>query len=40
MTTALTIEHDPLTLAFSLPKGCYATVLAREFCKVNPDEFS
>ena len=40
VTTQLTVGRDPLTLAFSLPKGSYATVLAREFCKVDPDELS
>jgi tRNA pseudouridine13 synthase len=40
VTTGLELRHDPLTLSFSLPKGSYATVLAREFCKVDPDLLS
>ncbi|MFB6114648.1 MAG: tRNA pseudouridine(13) synthase TruD [Halodesulfurarchaeum sp.] len=31
-----TIEHDPLSVEFRLPKGSYATVLMREFLKVSP----
>ncbi|MFW5919725.1 MAG: tRNA pseudouridine(13) synthase TruD [Halanaeroarchaeum sp.] len=31
-----TIRHDPLTLAFSLPKGSYATVVLREYLKTSP----
>ena len=38
VSTDLGIEYDPLTLRFSLPKGSYATVLAREFLKTDPDE--
>jgi len=34
--TDLGIERDPLTFEFSLPKGSYATVVLREFTKVNP----
>ncbi len=34
--TDLDLETDPLRLAFSLPKGSYATVVAREFLKVDP----
>jgi tRNA pseudouridine13 synthase len=34
--TDLGIEQDPLTFKFSLPKGSYATVVLREFTKVNP----
>ncbi|MFB6083174.1 MAG: tRNA pseudouridine(13) synthase TruD [Halorientalis sp.] len=36
--TDLSIERDPLTFAFSLPKGSYATVLLREYLKVDPAE--
>jgi tRNA pseudouridine13 synthase len=36
LTTDLTVETDPLTLSFGLPKGSYATVLLRECCKVDP----
>jgi tRNA pseudouridine13 synthase len=38
VTTDLGLDRDPLTLRFSLPKGSYATVLAREFLKVDPAE--
>ena len=31
-----TITQDPLTFAFSLPKGSYATVLLREYLKGSP----
>ena len=34
--TDLTVERDPLTLSFALPPGSYATVLLREFLKVDP----
>ncbi|AEH37467.1 tRNA pseudouridine(13) synthase TruD [Halopiger xanaduensis] len=34
--TDLTLETDPLSLSFALPKGSYATVVAREFLKVDP----
>ena len=34
--TELTLEHDPLTFSFSLPKGSYATALLREYLKVDP----
>ncbi len=34
--TDLGLERDPLTLSFALPKGSYATVVAREFLKVDP----
>ncbi|MFB6124747.1 MAG: tRNA pseudouridine(13) synthase TruD [Halanaeroarchaeum sp.] len=31
-----TVEQDPLTLRFSLPKGSYATVVLREYLKTSP----
>ncbi|SFS76390.1 tRNA pseudouridine(13) synthase TruD [Halostagnicola kamekurae] len=34
--TDLELEREPLTLSFSLPKGSYATVLCREYLKVDP----
>ena len=37
VTTDLDVDRDPLTLSFALPKGSYATTLAREFLKVDPD---
>ena len=37
VTTDLDVDRDPLTLSFSLPAGSYATTLAREFLKVDPD---
>lgn len=36
LRTDLTIERDPMTFAFSLPPGAYATVLMREFLKTDP----
>ncbi|WP_247007422.1 tRNA pseudouridine(13) synthase TruD [Halorientalis litorea] len=38
--TDLTVEQDPLTLSFSLPKGSYATVVLREYLKADPDALS
>jgi tRNA pseudouridine13 synthase len=40
VTTALDIDRSPLTLSFSLPKGSYATTVAREFLKVAPDRLA
>ncbi|GAB3665316.1 tRNA pseudouridine(13) synthase TruD [Halopiger thermotolerans] len=34
--TDLSLETDPLSLSFALPKGSYATVVAREYLKVDP----
>ncbi|AHF99161.1 tRNA pseudouridine synthase D [Halostagnicola larsenii XH-48] len=34
--TDLALESEPLTLSFALPKGSYATVLCREYLKVDP----
>ncbi|QGX95344.1 tRNA pseudouridine(13) synthase TruD [Haloplanus rallus] len=34
--TDLSVERDPLTLSFSLPRGSYATAVLREFLKVDP----
>ncbi|MDS0474467.1 tRNA pseudouridine(13) synthase TruD [Natrinema sp. 1APR25-10V2] len=34
--TDLALETEPLTLAFALPKGSYATVVLREYLKVDP----
>ncbi|WP_256299071.1 tRNA pseudouridine(13) synthase TruD [Haloarchaeobius salinus] len=36
--TALDVVQEPLTFSFSLPKGSYATVLLREYLKVDPVE--
>jgi tRNA pseudouridine13 synthase len=36
--TNLTVERDPLTFCFDLPKGSYATVLMREYLKRDPDD--
>ncbi|ELY78318.1 tRNA pseudouridine(13) synthase TruD [Natrinema pallidum] len=36
LRTDLSLEPDPLTLTFALPKGSYATVVSREFLKVDP----
>jgi len=36
VSTDLTVARDPLALSVSLPKGSYATVLLREFCKTDP----
>ncbi|RKD97536.1 tRNA pseudouridine(13) synthase TruD [Halopiger aswanensis] len=34
--TDLEVGTDPLSLSFALPKGSYATVVAREYLKVDP----
>ncbi|AGB36378.1 tRNA pseudouridine(13) synthase TruD [Natronococcus occultus] len=34
--TALELDREPLTISFALPKGSYATVVAREYLKVDP----
>ncbi|WP_226005904.1 tRNA pseudouridine(13) synthase TruD [Natrinema salinisoli] len=36
LRTDLRLETDPLTLEFALPKGSYATVVSREYLKVDP----
>ncbi|PCR90611.1 tRNA pseudouridine(13) synthase TruD [Natrinema ejinorense] len=36
LRTDLRLETEPLTLAFALPKGSYATVVSREYLKVDP----
>ncbi|WP_178916126.1 tRNA pseudouridine(13) synthase TruD [Natronomonas gomsonensis] len=38
--TTLDIDTDPLTLRFSLPKGSYATAVAREFLKTDPENLA
>jgi tRNA pseudouridine13 synthase len=38
LRTDLSIEYDPLTFGFRLPKGSYATVLLREYLKISPTE--
>ncbi len=40
VSAELETGRGPLTLRFSLPKGSYATVIAREFLKTDPDELS
>jgi tRNA pseudouridine13 synthase len=40
LETDLELEFGPLTLRFSLPKGSYATVVAREFLKTDPDDLA
>ncbi|MGB9986525.1 tRNA pseudouridine(13) synthase TruD [Salarchaeum japonicum] len=34
--TNVDVERDPLTFTFALPKGCYATVVLREYLKTSP----
>ncbi len=36
--TDLSVERDPLTFSFALPKGSYATVLMREYLKRAPGD--
>ncbi|MFW6376700.1 MAG: tRNA pseudouridine(13) synthase TruD [archaeon] len=38
VSTDLEVERDPVTFAFALPKGSYATVLLREYLKADPTE--
>ncbi|WP_255194207.1 tRNA pseudouridine(13) synthase TruD [Natronobeatus ordinarius] len=38
--TGIELDSDPLTLSFSLPKGSYATVVMREYLKVDPVRLS
>ncbi|MFB6196786.1 MAG: tRNA pseudouridine(13) synthase TruD, partial [Halobacteriaceae archaeon] len=37
--TSISLTFDPLVLSFSLPKGCYATVVTREFMKRSPLQY-
>ena len=34
--TDVSVDREPLTFSFALPKGCYATVVLREYLKSNP----
>lgn len=36
VTTTLSADRDPPTFQFALPKGSYATVVLREYCKIDP----
>jgi len=36
LPTDISVERDPLTLSFALPKGSYATVVLREITKSDP----
>lgn len=36
LRSGLRVERDPLTFAFALPKGSYATVVLREYLKADP----
>lgn len=36
LTTAVTIEHEPLRFVFELPPGAYATIVLREYLKIDP----
>lgn len=36
VTTAIAFERNPVTMSFALPKGSYATVVLREYMKVEP----
>ena len=38
LRTTVSVETDPVVLSFTLPKGAYATVIAREFLKVDPQK--
>jgi len=38
VSTSLDVERDPVTFSFALPKGAYATVLLREYLKIDPTE--
>ena len=40
LRTNVTVEHDPLTFSFALPKGSYATVVLREFLKSHPSDLT
>jgi tRNA pseudouridine13 synthase len=40
LRTGLSVSEEPLTFAFSLPKGSYATVVLREFMKSHPTDLT
>jgi tRNA pseudouridine13 synthase len=40
LRTDVSVERDPLTFGFSLPKGSYATVVLREFLKSHPADLT
>lgn len=40
LRTGVTVDHDPLTFSFALPKGSYATVVLREFLKSHPSDLT
>lgn len=36
VTTSIEVDSEPLMFSFELPPGCYATVVLREYLKVDP----
>ncbi|MDZ7730020.1 MAG: tRNA pseudouridine(13) synthase TruD [Natrialbaceae archaeon] len=40
LRTAIEFERDPVRATFALPPGSYATVVLREYCKVDPAEMA
>jgi tRNA pseudouridine13 synthase len=40
LRTAITIETDPLSFSFELPKGSYATTVLREYLKSDPTDLA
>jgi len=36
VNTSVDVDQKSLSLSFALPKGCYATVVLREYLKVDP----